>query len=131
MGQSPALILQHNLHGIEIDLRSAQIAALALWLRAQRAYQELGVARVERPQTPTPRIVVAEPMPGGEDLLRDFLRELNEPRLHDLVLTVWQQMQLASEAGSLLRIDLHIREALEKARREAFRRGTTSANESG
>ena len=35
----PGLILAHNLHGIDIDLRATQIAALALWLRAQRAYQ--------------------------------------------------------------------------------------------
>ena len=31
----PELILRHNLHGIDIDLRACQIAALALWLRAQ------------------------------------------------------------------------------------------------
>ena len=29
----PRLILAHNLHGIDIDLRASQIAALALWLR--------------------------------------------------------------------------------------------------
>src|SRR5213078_1496530 len=34
---TPALILEHNLHGVDIDPRAAQIAALALWLRAQRA----------------------------------------------------------------------------------------------
>ena len=34
----PRLILAHNLHGIDIDLRASQIAALALWLRCQRAY---------------------------------------------------------------------------------------------
>lgn len=116
----PSLVLEHNLYGIEIDLRSAQIAALALWLRAQRAYQDLGVGRAERPPTPPPHIVVAEPMPGGEDLLRDFLRELDEPRLHDLILTVWQQMSLAADAGSLLRIDLHIRDVLSEARRQAL-----------
>ena len=31
-----------NLHGIDIDLRATQIAALALWLRCQRAYQDMG-----------------------------------------------------------------------------------------
>ena len=36
----PALILEHNLHGVDIDPRCAQIAALALWLRAQRACQD-------------------------------------------------------------------------------------------
>jgi hypothetical protein len=39
----PALILRHNLHGIDIDVRAVQIAALALWLRAQRSYADLGL----------------------------------------------------------------------------------------
>ena len=37
----PRLILARNLHGIDIDLRASQIAALALWLRCQRAYREM------------------------------------------------------------------------------------------
>ena len=36
----PRLILANNLHGIDIDARATQIAALALWLRAQRYYQD-------------------------------------------------------------------------------------------
>ena len=42
----PELILRHNLHGIDIDLRACQIAALALWLRAQQAYQHLALKSV-------------------------------------------------------------------------------------
>src|SRR5207249_2195628 len=34
----PKLIIEQNLHGIDIDPRAAQIAALALWLRAQQAW---------------------------------------------------------------------------------------------
>ena len=45
----PRLILAHNLHGIDIDLRASQIAALALWLRCQRAYQEMGLKK-DRPK---------------------------------------------------------------------------------
>jgi hypothetical protein len=116
----PALILKHNLHGIDIDLRSTQIAALALWLRAQRAYQELGLRQEGRPVAPSPQIFAAAPMPGEHELLSEFLRELDEPRLHDLILSVWQEMLLASEAGSLLRIDQHIQEALAEARNQAF-----------
>jgi hypothetical protein len=41
----PSLILQRNLHGIDIDLRCTQIAALGLWLRCQRAYQEMGLKK--------------------------------------------------------------------------------------
>jgi hypothetical protein len=39
----PREILKHNLYGIDIDRRAAQIAGLALWLRAQRAWSESGV----------------------------------------------------------------------------------------
>src|SRR5208282_620971 len=45
----PGLILNHNLHGIDIDLRCTQIATLALWLRCQRAYQEMGLKK-DRPK---------------------------------------------------------------------------------
>src|SRR5213076_1317791 len=40
---APKLIVEHNLHGVDIDPRCAQIAALALWLRAQRAWKDMGV----------------------------------------------------------------------------------------
>jgi len=46
---APALILSHNLHGVDIDPRCAQIAQLALWMRGQRAFKEAGVPRSERP----------------------------------------------------------------------------------
>ncbi len=45
----PRLILAHNLHGIDIDLRASQIAALALWLRCQRAYGDMGLKK-DRPK---------------------------------------------------------------------------------
>ena len=38
----PRLIVEHNLHGIDIDPRAAQIAGLCLWLRAQRSWQRQG-----------------------------------------------------------------------------------------
>ncbi|NNE17169.1 MAG: SAM-dependent methyltransferase, partial [Myxococcales bacterium] len=45
----PSLILRHNLHGIDIDTRAAQIAALAMWMRAQRGFKDSGTARGDRP----------------------------------------------------------------------------------
>jgi hypothetical protein len=52
----PGLILAHNLHGIDIDLRATQIAALALWLRAQKVYQEMGIKK-NRPKITKSNIV--------------------------------------------------------------------------
>ena len=43
-GGDAGLILRHNLHGVDIDPRCAQIAQLALWMRAQRAFRDFGIA---------------------------------------------------------------------------------------
>ena len=56
-------------HGIDIDLRATQIAALALWLRCQRAYQEMGLKK-DRPKITRSNIVCAEPMPGERTTAR-------------------------------------------------------------
>ena len=68
----PMLIVEYNLHGVDIDLRAGQIAALALWLRAQRAWREAGVDASDRPAINRTGIVIAEPMPGDADMLSEF-----------------------------------------------------------
>ncbi len=112
----PRLILEHNLHGIDIDLRAAQIAAFALWLRAQRVYAEMGLKVRQRPRIDHAHIVCAEPMPGEYDLLGEFVRDLKPAVLGNLVRDVWEKMKLAGEAGSLLKIEQEIRESVRKAR---------------
>lgn len=107
----PGLILRHNLHGIDIDTRCAQIAALALWMRAQRAFKDIGFVRHSRPPIQRTNIVVAEPMPGEPELRREFIATL-EPKLGRLVERVFDRMELAGEAGSLLRIEDDIRDAV-------------------
>ena len=138
----PGLILRHNLHGIDIDPRCAQIAALALWMRAQRAFNDFGISRDQRPAIQRTNIVVAEPMPGEREMLDGFLRSLREDRLEalmrealdipddqrvratkamadslcQLVQTVWEKMKLAGDAGSLLKIEEELASAIEKGR---------------
>src|SRR5258708_216441 len=117
---SPELILRHNLYGIDIDPRACQIAALALWLRAQRSYQQLGLTAAERPQITKSNIVCAEPMSGEREMLEEYLKEHVDPRLHPLVRTIWNKMQLAGEAGSLLKIEEEIKTVLVEAREQAL-----------
>ena len=107
----PGLILRHNLHGIDIDARCAQIGALALWTRAQRAFKQYDIPRYARPPIAKTNIVVAEPMPGGPVLRQDFVATL-EPKLRQLVERVFEQMELAGEAGPLLRIEDRIRDVV-------------------
>jgi hypothetical protein len=114
----PSLILRHNLHGIDIDLRATQIAAVALWMRVQRAYQALGLKPDERPRLTRSNIVCAEPMPGEKDLLEEFVSRLKPNLLGQLVRAVFDKMKLAGEAGSLLRIEEEIRSDIERARKQ-------------
>jgi hypothetical protein len=114
----PALILRHNLHGIDIDLRATQITSFALWLRARRAFKDLGLGNDERPKIRRANIVCAEPMPGEIDLLDEFARDLRPALLGQLVRRVFARMKLASEAGSLLKVDQAIQSDIEDARKQ-------------
>lgn len=112
----PILILKHNLYGVEIDPRAAQIASLALWLRTQRAYGELSIRPVERPTIQQTNIVVAEPIPGDKELLKEFTDPLSPPLLGHIVMSVFDGMRLAGEAGSLLKVEQLIESTLKKAK---------------
>ncbi len=112
----PGLILRHNLNGVDIDPRAAQIAALALWMRAQRAWNDFGVRRADRPLVTRTNIVVAEPMPGEADLRKEFTASLEPAALGHLVERMFEAMELAGEAGTLLRIEDTLREAVKEAK---------------
>jgi hypothetical protein len=107
----PGLILRHNLHGIDIDHRAAQIASLALWMRAQRAYNDFDIPRKERLPIRKTNVVVAEPMPGDSEQLEEFAASLDK-QLGQLIRKVFRQMELAGEAGSLLKIEEEIQSAV-------------------
>ena len=114
----PRLIIEHNIHGIDIDPRAVQIAGLSLWLRAQKAWQQRKVPAADRPRVRRSNIVCAEPMPGSPEMLEDFVATLKPDLLGELVKTVFDKMQLAGEAGSLLKIEEEIRTAIDTARKE-------------
>ena len=114
----PRLILQHNIHGVDIDPRATQIARLTLWLRAQRAWQEQGVEVAARPAISRSNVVCAEPMPGERELLSDFVDqqfpEAERGLVQQLLEAIFDRMQLAAEAGSLLKIEEEIRDAIDE-----------------
>jgi len=122
----PALILEHNLHGVDIDARAAQIAALALWLRAQRAWKDYGVPPAERPQVRRTHVVIAEPMPGDKALVEEFAAQLHPPLLRDLFRRMVSEMRLAGELGSLIPVEAGIAAELQRARDQVDARRQTS-----
>ncbi len=105
----PALILENNLFGIDIDPRAAQLAAFTLYLRA-RAYEQAHGAPA-RVRLPTANIVVAEPMPGDKRLFEEFIAD--QPQVVQSVCRrVWDLLALAAEAGSLLKVEVAFDEAI-------------------
>ena len=112
----PRLIIEHNIHGIDIDPRCAQIAGLSLWLRAQRSWQKQDLKPTDRPRITRSNIVCAEPMPGNKALLREFTATLPHKAIGQLVEMIFDKMQLAGEAGSLLKIEDEIKGAVAEAK---------------
>jgi hypothetical protein len=127
---APRLILAHNLHGIDIDMRASQIAALALWLRCQKAYRDLGLKK-DRPIINRSNFVCAEPMPHGDQLFKDFVDQLEPRFLGQVVEVVFEKMKLAGEAGSLLKIEDEIRDAVTEAKQQWLRETTKATDRKG
>jgi hypothetical protein len=113
----PALILAHNIHGVDIDPRALQMAGLSLWLRAQRSFAGQGLAPTDRPAITRANLVLAEAMPGNAQLLSEIVKGLTRP-MRRLVLHLWKQMQLAGELGVVLRIEGEIRQELDRMARD-------------
>jgi len=103
---------------VDIDPRAVQIAGLSLWLRAQRSWKNQNVKPNSRPQIRKSNIVCAEPMPGEKEFLKGFSENLKPRVLGQLVEIIFKKMELVGEAGSLLKIEEEIEEAVEKAREE-------------
>ncbi len=99
----PALILERNLFGIDIDLRAAQLAAWSLYLKARSALRAID------PSAPLElsalNIVVADAHLGDDPRKRDFLaRFREEPELQELYRTVLDGLDHTNVLGSLLKV---------------------------
>jgi len=105
----PGLILAHNLYGVDIDLRATQIAALALYLKAQRYFPGARITRIN--------VVCAEPMPGHQELFAEFLATLHSPTLERIARVMWRELELAGEVGSLLKAERTLRDVIAEERR--------------
>lgn len=113
----PARILERNLHGIDIDLRAIQIAALGLYLK--------GCALAGPEFRPTRINLISANVALPEDALpaQAYLRRFNnEPEMLALVDGLWKGLHNVRELGSLLHPERAIDEVA--ARRRARERGS-------
>lgn len=100
----PRLIIEHNIYGVDIDPRAAQIASLALWLRAQRAWHDAGVKAQQRPDVGRGHVVAAVAPPAERDLRQQFTSALDkcDAELFDKTL---QLLKGLPELGVLLQVE--------------------------
>lgn len=100
----PRLIIEHNIHGVDIDPRAAQIASLALWLRAQRAWHDDGVKARLRPAIGRGNVIAAIAPPGEPELRRQFTAGLDavDAELFEKTL---QLLKGLPEMGVLLQVE--------------------------
>ena len=104
MNDVPRLIIERNIYGVDIDPRAAQIASLALWLRAQRAWHEAGVKAKDRAQVGRGHVVAAVAPPAEVDLRKRFMEEL-DPLDEELFEKTLFLLKGLPELGVLLQIE--------------------------
>ncbi|MBC7234011.1 MAG: hypothetical protein H5T68_12310 [Chloroflexi bacterium] len=104
--QIPASILEHNLYGVDIDLRACQIAAAALYLKARTAFERLKGSDPRARFAPRRlNIVCADIRFSDGERRQRFLSEFehDQPLLR-LVQDILATCEQAYELGSLLDI---------------------------
>ena len=111
----PKLILENNIFGCEIDPRALQLAALSLWLRAQKSYSQMNIPANERPLIKRSNLVLAEAMPGNKRLLNGLIEELPAP-MRNLIRKIWEDMKFVGEAGLLFKMEKEIEEDIDYLR---------------
>ncbi|MGG7633965.1 BREX-1 system adenine-specific DNA-methyltransferase PglX [Pseudomonas sp. ES1] len=100
----PRLIVEHNIYGVDIDPRAAQIASLALWLRAQRAWHDAGVKAQLRPDVGRGHIVAAVAPPAERELRQQFSACLDKLDV-ELFEKTLQLLKGLPELGVLLQVE--------------------------
>jgi len=110
----PRLIVEHNIYGVDIDPRAAQIASLALWLRAQRAWHDAGVKAKDRPLIGRGHVVAATAPPAERELRQQFAANLDK-RDADLFEKTLQLLKGLPELGVLLQVERELPHLIEKA----------------
>ncbi|WP_218509734.1 Eco57I restriction-modification methylase domain-containing protein [Variovorax sp. dw_308] len=100
----PRLVIEHNIYGVDIDPRAAQIASLALWLRAQRAWHDEGIKANARPEIERSHIIAATAPPAEKELREQFSAQLDSLDA-ELFTKTLQLLKGVPELGVLLQVE--------------------------
>jgi Eco57I restriction-modification methylase len=103
-------ILEHNLHGIDLDPRAVQIAAAALWLKAQQTCPEARPRTLNLVASNLRLAALPDDDPARAELRREVERETGIPAA--LTNKVVRALEGADHLGSLLKVDAAVDAAL-------------------
>lgn len=106
----PSYILSNNLYGIDIDLRSVQIAALALYMKAKSYNPNFKVRRIN--------LICADAVLLNSNKLEELLDEFKEDKeVQSVVETIWEGLANVKDLGSLLKVETRIDSLVEDLQR--------------
>lgn len=116
-------ILEHNLHGIDLDPRAVQIAAAALWLKAQQACP---TARPQQLNLVASNLGIAS-LPDDDPALVELRRVVQAETGIPAKLTneIVEALRGADHLGSLLKIDRAVDDAINAFEAEVKQRPVT------
>ena len=107
----PALILAHNLYGVDIDLRAVQLAALALYMKARVAERDADPQHRSQYRV---NLVCADARLTNGGLRQRFLEQYkDDPKLQQVWRELFTEMEDIAQVGSLLRPEERLRQLLE------------------
>ena len=95
----PYLIIQNNLHGVDLDDRAIQLAQLGIYIKAKR---KLNTIKIEHFNIVSSDFFLPEF--GEVEHLFENGKKLN-PELEKIVIDLWGDLQKAYKFGSLIRLE--------------------------
>ena len=103
----PKLILENNIYGVDIDPRCVQIASLALWLKAHKSWNDMGINKKERQIIKRNNIFAATQPPSEKEIFNELGDNLNQ-KDKDLFLQTLYLLKDLPELGFLLKTEKEI-----------------------
>ena len=103
-------ILEHNLHGIDLDPRAIQIAAAALWLKARQTCPDAHPRQLNLVASNLRLASLPDDDPALEELRREVERDTGIPA--KLTNTILHGLRDADHLGSLLQVDRAVEQAI-------------------
>ncbi|WP_075603948.1 BREX-1 system adenine-specific DNA-methyltransferase PglX [Saccharicrinis aurantiacus] len=101
----PQLIIENNLHGIDLDDRAIQLAQLGLWIKAKQKQRNIGSLKFN--------VVSSDfTLPDFDFALSIFRQDIKDAKQMETAELIWKDLQDAHKFGSLVKlnekIDAHI-----------------------